>query len=218
MTYSNNPNNANGTGTGVTPKDEVVVYTFRLPINKVDDSTTPLALSGATFAIFTTEADAITAATDPSVTANFATALKFSGSAGSYTRSDAGAYTLADNGSGAYAVNGLDQGTYYLVEIAAPAGYNRLTTPVTVTIDPTYNDGDRTSTYVDGHVPDVTLDQLTAVGINGGSALSVINLAGAILPETGGMGTKLFTIGGLTMILLALVLVAFRKKSAEKND
>ena len=218
LTYSNNPNNADGTGTGLTPKDEVVVYTFQLPINKVDDSTTPLALSGATFAIFTIEADAITAATDPSVTANFATALKFSGSAGSYTRSDAGAYTLADNGSGAYAVNGLDQGTYYLVEIAAPAGYNRLTTPVTVTIDPTYNDGDRTSTYVDGHVPDATLDQLTAVTVNGGTAVTVINLAGAILPETGGMGTKLFTIGGLTMILLALILVTVRRKSADKRD
>ena len=218
LTYSNNPNNADGSGHGVTPKDEVVVYTFQLPINKVDDSAMPVKLSGATFAIFTNQANAITAATDPSVTASFATALTFSGSAGSYTRSASGAYTLTDNGSGSYAINGLDQGTYYLVEIAAPAGYNRLTTPVTVTIDPTYNDGSRTSAYVDGHVPDATLDQLTAVGINGGSALSVINLAGAILPETGGMGTKLFTIGGLTMILLALVLVAFRKNSAQKRD
>ena len=104
------------------------------------------------------------------------------------------------------------------MEIAAPAGYNRLTTPVTVTIDPTYNDGDRTSTYVDGHVPDATLDQLTAVTVNGGTAVTVINLAGAILPETGGMGTKLFTIGGLTMILLALILVTVRRKSADKRD
>ena len=218
LTYSNNPNNADGSGTGVTPKDEVVVYTFQLPINKVDDSATPVALSGATFAIFTTEADAITAAADPSVTASFATALTFSGSAGSYTRSTSGAYTLADNGSGSYAVNGLDQGTYYLVEIAAPAGYNRLTTPVTVTIDSTYNDGLRTSAYVDGHVPDATLDQLTAVTVNSGTSLTVINLAGAILPETGGMGTKLFTIGGLTMILLALILVTVRRKSADKRD
>ena len=181
LTYSNNPNNADGTGTGVTPKDEVAVYTFQLPINKVDDSETPVALSGATCAIFTTEADAITAAADmsvaasfasdsdainaaadPSVTASFATALTFSGTAGSYIRSTSGSCVLADNGSGAYAVNGLDQGTYYLVEIAAPAGYNRVTTPITVTIDPTYHDGSRTSTYVDGHVPDVTLDQLTA--------------------------------------------------------
>jgi len=218
LTYSNNPNNADGTGTGVTPKDEVVVYTFQLPINKINDGATPLALSGATFALFTTEANAITAAGDPNTAANFTTALKFSGSAGSYIRSTSGSYTLADNGSGSYAINGLDQGTYYLVEIAAPAGYNRLTTPVTVTIDPTYNDGSRTTAYEDGHVPDATLDQLTAVGINGGSALSVINLAGAILPETGGMGTRIFTVGGLTIILFALILVLIRRKSADKKD
>ena len=218
LTYSNNPNNADGTGTGVTPKDEVVVYTFQLPINKINDAATPAAVTGATFAIFTTEANAITAAADPTVAANFATALTFSGSAGNYVRSSGTNYTLTDNGSGAYAINGLDQGTYYLVEIAAPAGYNRLTAPVTVLIDPTYNDGSRTSAYVDGHTPDATLDQLTKVGINGGSAVSVINIAGAILPETGGVGTKFFTIGGLAIILLALILVIVRRKSADKND
>jgi hypothetical protein len=91
LTYSNNPNNADGSGTGVTPKDEVVVYTFTLPINKVDSSATPVALTGATFAVFTTEADAITAAGDPNTAANFNTALLFSGSAGSYTRSTSAA-------------------------------------------------------------------------------------------------------------------------------
>jgi fimbrial isopeptide formation D2 family protein/LPXTG-motif cell wall-anchored protein len=218
LTYSNNPNNADGTGTGVTPKDEVVVYTFRLPISKVDGSTEPLSLTGATFAIFAAEADAITAAGDPNTVANFATALTFSGSAGSYIRSTTGSYTLADNGSGAYAINGLDQGTYYLVEIAAPAGYNRLSAPVAVTIDPTYNDGARSSAYVDGHIPDATLDQLTAVTVNSGTQLTVINQAGVTLPETGGMGTKVFIIGGLALLLLALILIIARKKSSSQKD
>ena len=218
LTYSNNPNNADGTGTGVTPKDEVVVYTFRLPISKVDGSAVPLSLTGATFAIFTSQTDAQTAAADPATAANFATAITFSGSAGSYIRSTTGSYTLADNGAGSYAIDGLDQGTYYLVEIAAPAGYNRVTDPVTVTIDPTYNDGSRSSTYVDGHIPDATVDQLTAVSINGGTLLTVINLAGVTLPETGGVGTKAFVVGGLALMLLALVIVIIRKKaSTQKN-
>ena len=218
LTYSNNPNNADGTGTGVTPKDEVVVYTFQLPIEKVDGSTEPVSLTGATFAIFTSESAAITAAGDPNTAANFASALTFSGSAGSYILSASGAYTLSDNGSGAYAINGLDQGTYYLVEIAAPAGYNRLSAPVTVTIDPTYLDGSRSSAYVDGHIPDATLDQLTAVGINGGTQLTVINQAGVTLPETGGMGTKAFVIGGLILMLLALILVLARKRATSQKD
>ena len=218
LTYSNNPNNADGSGTGVTPKDEVVVYTFTLPMNKVNNDATPAALTGATFAIFTSQTDATTAATDPLTAANFATALTFSGSAGSYTRAASGGYTLADNGTGTYSISGLDQGTYYLVEIAAPAGYNRVATPVTVVVDSSYNDGSRSSTYVDGHIPDATNDQLTGVTVNGGTQLTVVNQAGVTLPETGGVGTKAFVVGGLALILLALILMIARKRSAsEKN-
>ena len=218
LTYSNNPNNADGSGTGVTPKDEVVVYTFRLTINKVDSSTPAVPLTGATFALFTDSTNATTAAADPATAANFATALTFSGSAGSYTRSTSGDYTLSGTAGGVYTINGLDQGTYYLVEISAPAGYNRLTTPVSVVIDPTYHDGSQSSAYVDGHVPDATGDQLITVTANGGTALDVVNQAGATLPETGGMGTKLFTIGGLSLMLVALVIVFLRKKNAARKD
>ena len=218
LTYSNNPNNADGSGTGVTPKDEVVVYTFRLTINKVDSSTPAVPLTGATFALFTDLTNATAAATDPATTTNFATALTFTGSAGSYTRSTSGDYTLSGTAGGVYTINGLDQGTYYLVEISAPAGYNRLTTPVSVVIDPTYHDGSLSSAYVDGHVPDATGDQLITVTANGGTALDVVNQAGATLPETGGMGTKLFTIGGLSLMLVALIIVFLRKKNAEHKD
>lgn len=218
LTYSNNPNNADDSGTGVTPKDEVVVYTFRLTINKVDSSTPAVPLTGATFALFTDSTNATTAAADPATVANFATALTFTGSAGSYTRSTSGDYTLSGTAGGVYTIDGLDQGTYYLVEISAPAGYNRLITPVSVVIDPTYHDGSQSSAYVDGHVPDATGDQLITVTANGGTALDVVNQAGATLPETGGMGTKLFTIGGLSLMLVALVIVLLRKKNAARKD
>ncbi len=219
LTYSNNPNNADGTGTGVTPKDEVVVYTFTLPMNKVNNDATPAALTGATFAIFTSQPDATAAASDPLTAANFSNALTFSGSTGSYTRAATGGYTLADNASGGYSISGLDQGTYYLVEIAAPAGYNRVATPVTVVIDSSYNvAGGRSSAYVDGHIPDVTNDQLTGVTVNGGTQLTIVNQAGVTLPETGGTGTKAFVVGGLALILLALILLITRKKSASQKN
>ena len=218
LTYSNNPNNADGSVTGVTPKDEVVVYTFRLTMNKVDSSTPAVPLTGATFALFTDSTNATTAATDPATAANFASALTFTGSAGSYIRSASGDYTLSGTSGGVYAINGLDQGTYYLVEISAPAGYNRLTAPVTVTIDPTYHDGAVNSAYVDGHVLDATGDQLITVGVNGGTALDVVNQAGATLPETGGIGTKLFTIGGIGLMLVAVIVVLLRKKHSTNKD
>lgn len=218
LTYSNNPNDSTGAETGVTPKDEVVVYTFSLPIEKTDDSATPVSLTGATFAVFTDETAATTAASDPATSTNFDSALKFTGSTGSYLLSSTGSYTLADDGTGTYSVSGLDQGTYYLVEIAAPAGYNRISTPVTVTIDPAYNDGLLSSAYVDGHIPDETLDQLTAVAVNSGSSLTVVNVAGFTLPSTGGMGTTLFIAGGIGLMLLAVILVIVRKKSSSAKN
>jgi len=218
LTYSNNPNDSTGAETGVTPKDEVVVYTFSLPIEKTDDNTTPVSLTGATFAIFTNETAATTAASDPATSANFDSALKFSGSAGNYLLSSTGSYTLADDGTGTYTVSGLDQGTYYLVETAAPAGYNRISTPVAVTIDPAYNDGSQSSAYVDGHIPDATLDQLTNVTVNSGTSLTVVNVAGFTLPSTGGMGTTLFIAGGIGLMLLAVILVIVRKKSSSAKN
>ncbi|MDD4312672.1 MAG: LPXTG cell wall anchor domain-containing protein, partial [Eubacteriales bacterium] len=109
-------------------------------------------------------------------------------------------------------------GTYYLVEIAAPVGYNRLSAPVTVAIDSAYNDGSLNSAYVDGHIPDVTNDQLTGVTINEGTQLTVINQAGVTLPETGGIGTKVFVVGGLSLILLALILVVAKKRSSSERN
>lgn len=205
LTYSNNPNDL--TGRGETPKDEVDVYTFELPVSKVDGKST--ALAGATFAVFSSEADAKAAASDPTKLTN---ALVFTGGAGIY-KLGGSTNVLVDDGSGNYAVEGLDQGTYYLVEIAAPAGYNRLLEPVTVTVDPSYNDGSKMSAYVDGHIPGQTSDQLTAVKINSADLLTVVNQTGTTLPETGGMGTRIFMAVGLILMIAATVLIVIRKKN-----
>jgi len=222
LTYSNNPNNS-GSGTpdtGTTPKDEVVVFTFNLPVNKVIKGTTT-SLSGATFALFTdkTAADTAASATSP----DFSAALKFTGADGVYTYDKSGTatgstYELAADASAKYALKGLDQGTYYLVEITAPAGYNKLTTAQKVAVIPTYN----TTAYVDGHAAG-TNDQLTAVqvSLNGGTAAdaaTIENASGSTLPSTGGIGTKIFTYGGITLMLAAaVVFIAKRKTSGQEK-
>ena len=86
---------------------------------------------------------------------------------------------------------GLAYGDYYLIETAAPEGFNKLETPVAAKVNAT------------SHV------------LNGtdGSFVTVSNSAKFALPNAGGMGTTLFTVGGASLILLgAAVLVLMQKK------
>jgi len=205
LTYSNNPN---GEGTGETPKDEVVAFTFRLPVNKTDGTN---ALSGATFALFKTAADADAAVADPTALAN---ALKFTGSAGVYTYNPSGTTQVLTDNAGAYAIKGLDQGIYYLVEIDEPTGYNRLTASVPITIAPSYD----IAKYVDGHLLDAENDQLLSVTVNESSSITVVNKSGSTLPETGGIGTTIFTGGGLVLMLCAGVLFTTKRKMSSQQD
>lgn len=82
---------------------------------------------------------------------------------------------------------GLSYGTYYLIETEAPEGYNLLTEPVEVIIDGTTH--------------------LTE------NAVLVTNSAQFRLPETGGIGTAVFTFGGAGILgAAALVLLGGKKK------
>ena len=82
---------------------------------------------------------------------------------------------------------GLKEGIYYLIETAAPEGYNLLSEPV-----------------------EIQLDRTTHLAEN---ALCVRNSAKFQLPETGGIGTAVFTLGGIGLLgAAALVLAGGKKK------
>lgn len=99
---------------------------------------------------------------------------------------------------GKITVKGIKEGTYYLVETEAPAGYNKLTGKVTVTLT-----ADNQATIEEG------------AWVSGG--VRVINNAGSELPSTGGMGTTIFyVVGGLMMAAAVVILVAKKKVAAEK--
>lgn len=94
---------------------------------------------------------------------------------------------------------GLAYGEYYLVETNAPDGYNKLTAPVQVVIDATSHLDDDTATG----------------GVQEGSSVTVKNSAKFQLPTTGGMGTTLFTVGGILIMVSAMlmILVPGKKKN-----
>ena len=106
--------------------------------------------------------------------------------------------TMVSPIDGKFNVNGLKAGTYYLKEMAAPKGYNKLATPIKVTID---NDGKIT-------VVDKTTTEVTEVGVE--------NKSGTLLPSTGGMGTTLIYLAGIVLVVLSgYVLISKRRASTK---
>ena len=94
-------------------------------------------------------------------------------------------------------VVGFDNGTYYLEETAAPDGYNKLTARQKFIIS------------------DANLDSVfNGETFSTGSGVHVVNKTGSMLPETGGLGTLLFTLlGGGTVLGTGVVLVTKKRMS-----
>lgn len=124
-----------------------------------------------------------------------------------WTTDQAAAKKFTSGGSGKFEVKGLEYGTdgsnntgatdYFLVETKAPAGYTIPTNPETkFTVN-------ASSYYTDPTA--VTDASQTATA----AAQQIINKKTSI-PNTGGMGTVLFTVIGLAMMGLAIVI--YRKK------
>lgn len=91
-------------------------------------------------------------------------------------------------------IQGLGNGTYYLKEIKAPAGYNLLTG------------------FTEVKIADKNLNATVADGKWTEGGIQIINQSGTELPSTGGMGTTLFYILGGMLTVGALVLLVTKKR------
>lgn len=130
-------------------------------------------------------------------------------------------YDLVTDTNGEAKVDGLANGTYYLVETATVNGYNLLSGPVEVTIQVSYF---KSWTAKDDYVDDKlvhhkeTLYEEYFGGTegapgNGYILTTIINRKGFNLPTTGGFGTLLFSgIGALLVVGGVGVLMSTKKK------
>ena len=99
-------------------------------------------------------------------------------------------------------VVGFDNGTYYLEETVVPNGYNKLA-------------GRQKFIISDKNLDAIFNDDVFSVG----SGVHVVNKAGTMLPETGGLGTLLFTLlGGSTVLGTGVVLVTKKRMSKIEDE
>lgn len=124
--------------------------------------------------------------------------------------------------SGVIVVKGVKSGSYEITEVTAPAGYNKLTAPVTVEAVKTSSTSTHTTVYLDkdGNVVDVSAKEIEVkVDIDNiaATAAVVVNKAGTELPSTGGMGTTVFYVLGAVLVLGAVVLLVTKKRMSDAN-
>lgn len=205
LEYSNNPDSDGNGVTGKTPWDVVVAFTYKVSGTKISSANDKLA--NAKFRLYT----------DSNCTQEVKTAKEGSNYVvGASTGAD-----IVSDSNGVFNIVGLDGGTYYLKEVAAPTGYKPLTSALKLTITPTFTT-DRNS-YTDGagattnvlKTLSATLDTktLTTDVATGNVSVTVTNKKGVKLPVTGSAVTAIMvTAGGAFMI------AAVRRKKSEDAE
>ena len=196
LEFSNNPNEEHSgsgkPGTGKTPDDSVIVFTYQVVVNKVKaDNTTPL-----TGAEFTLEK-----------------ALKGGGKK---------TVAVVKNTEGTtFTFKGLDDGDYILTETKTPATYNTIE-PITftVTAEHTVIWSTEARTEILTGLTGSTADGKVTFTANANKSeltTNVVNQSGATLPGTGGIGTTIFyVIGGLLMAAAAVLLITKKRMNSDK--
>lgn len=191
LEYGNKP----GETTTTTPS-EAKTPTYSLDINKVKTGSKE-KLEGAKFSLYTSETDA----------KNGTNPIKVTGSNGNYvvdpesTTTEFESVKSIDSKGYNLRVNGLAEGTYYLVETKAPDGFNKLTAPIVIKITKsTDTDVNKWTISKDGTVE---TDKI----------IDVENSTGSLLPSTGGMGTIAFTVVAALLVLgVAVSFIRDRKR------
>lgn len=185
LTYSNNPSEE--TKNTTTPVEETV-YSSKIVIDKYEKGSTTTKLEGAEFVLY----KEVTPEGGTTATKQYYKWNKENKKV-EWVENMADATVVTTNDKGEATFNGLADGTYYLVETKAPAGYNPLEEPVQVEVKGGSTEADLSVTA------------------------NVANSTGTTLPSTGGMGTTIFYVLGSALVLGAVVLLVTKKRMSTKG-
>ncbi|WJP98499.1 SpaH/EbpB family LPXTG-anchored major pilin [Macrococcus bovicus] len=179
-------NNHGTSGTPSVPETDIPkVYTGGKNYVKVGDGSDAPKLNGAEFVIKNSAGEFVAIDDNGVVT---------------YVKDQSNAEIFTSKADGTFEVKGLAYGSYTLVEIKAPKEYTLPTNPVT-SFDVT-----QTSYYENPVNITATSDAPTAV------PTTIVNKQ-TFIPDTGGIGTVIFTVVGLALMVLAFVMLRRRQQA-----
>lgn len=183
LKYSNDPADKNSFKESSV---KVNVFSFNIVINKYAAGNENTKLAGAKFVLKNNEGKY----------------YKYDAAKVTWVDAKADATEVITGADGAARFDGLQAGTYYLEETAAPAGYNQLTKDITIVLN---KDGS------------ATIDSASStLGADHSLTAGVANSTGTMLPETGGIGTVIFVaLGALAVICAGVFLVTNKRMSKE---
>lgn len=183
LQYSNDPNNSESY-----EEEEVVVkvYTADIIIDKTNAGGDKL--SGADFVLYKLVEDE----NNPGTYIKYYYTYDAVNDVVGWSTNYANATHSITTAQGVASFIGLEEGDYYIEEVAAPYGYNLLTAPVQVHVNA------NATVHADVTQP-------------------IVNNTGSELPETGGIGTTIFYVIGGLMMAAAVVLLATRKKMSVED-
>ncbi|MFP9084696.1 isopeptide-forming domain-containing fimbrial protein [Streptococcus equi] len=185
LTYSNDPNHL-GKGEespkGKTPKDKVIVFTYKTIINKVDQDQKALKGAGFTLYKLVKTADKEEYQKVQEIKAGDTTSFEFVG---------------------------LDAGDYKLSETTTPGGYNTIADvmfSIVAQHETESDDPQLTSLTVD------KATSFTADTEAGTVSATIVNKKGSILPSTGSIGTTMLYVFGVMLMTISTLFIFRQKQ------
>ena len=183
LEFSNNPNNGGEGDKGETPDDTVIVFTYKVVINKVNEKNE--ALDGAEFTLY----------------------KKIKGEADKEIKA-----VISGDKNDVFTFSGLDDGDYVLKETKTPDSYNTAKDiEFTITADHSIESDapELKSLSGDKVTGNITLKADKA---EGSLSTPVQNFKGSVLPSTGGAGrVAIYVIGAILVVGGGIVLVTKKR-------
>ena len=188
LDYGTNPSDETKPGS-TTPPSTTTTYTWDMDVLKYANGDESKVLKDAQFVLLNKDTTKVATVVNGKITGWVD--VPNAGQDGSIPWPENTVLTTGENGK--IEIDGLDADTYYLREVQAPAGYNKIVEDVEVVItgSTTGENGNLTYTTV---------------------LAKVNNQSGTELPSTGGMGTTIFYVLGGVLVVGAVVLLITKKR------